>query len=59
MPYEIDIVQIPKDVSAGRLAEAVIDIETGSAAFICGIDRDFAVKLVEFMNRFERINGKK
>jgi len=55
--YSIDIVKVPKDWG-GALSEAVVDSETGSTAFIVGEDQKFAKRLVEFMNRFERIKDK-
>jgi hypothetical protein len=54
--YSVDLVKVPKDWG-GALSEAVIDSETGSAAFIVGEDREFAERLVEFMNRFQRIKN--
>jgi hypothetical protein len=55
--YSIDIVKVPKDWG-GSLSEAVVDSETGSTAFIVGEDQEFAKRLVEFMNRYERIKDK-
>jgi hypothetical protein len=57
--YSIDIVKLPADIKPKRLAEAIIDDETGEAAFIVGEkDRDFALRLVEFANRMERLKNK-
>jgi hypothetical protein len=57
--YSIDIVKLPADLKPKRLAEAIIDDETGEAAFIVGEnDRDFALRLVEFANRMERLKNK-
>lgn len=55
--YSIDIVKVPKEWG-GALSEAVVDSETGSTAFIVGEDQEFAKRLVEFMNRFERVKDK-
>jgi len=57
--YSIDIVKLPADIKPKRLAEAIIDDETGEAAFIVGEkDMDFALRLVEFANRMERLKNK-
>jgi len=56
--YELGIVKVPKQWG-GSLSEAVVDSETGSAAFIVGEDQEFAIALVEFMNRYERIKSEK
>ena len=57
--YSIDIVKLPADLKPKRLAEAIIDDETGEAAFIVGENgRDFALRLVEFANRMERLKNK-
>jgi hypothetical protein len=57
--YSIDIVKLPADINPKRLAEAIIDDETGEAAFIVGEkDSDFALRLVEFANRMERLKNK-
>ena len=58
MPYEVDLCKLTKDFQPGYLSEAIVDIETGDAAFVVGENRDFAIKLVEFMNRYERIKDK-
>jgi hypothetical protein len=55
--YSVDLVKVPKNWG-GTLSEAIVDSETGSAAFIVGEDREFAERLVEFMNRYERIKNK-
>jgi len=55
--YSIDIVKVPKNWG-GALSEAIVDSETGSTAFIVGEDQEFAKRLVEFMNRYERIKDK-
>jgi hypothetical protein len=57
--YSVDIVKLPADICPKRLAEAIIDDETGEAAFIVGENgRDFALRLVEFANRMERLKNK-
>jgi hypothetical protein len=57
--YSIDIVKLPADIKPKRLAEAIIDDETGEAAFIVGENNmDFALRLVEFANRMERLKNK-
>ena len=55
--YSVDLVKVPKNWG-GTLSEAIVDSEAGSAAFIVGEDREFAERLVEFMNRYERIKNK-
>jgi len=57
--YSIDIVKLPADIKPKRLAEAIIDDETGEAAFIVGENNmDFALRLVEFANHMERLKNK-
>jgi hypothetical protein len=51
--YSIGLVKIPKEVTG--LQEAVIDDETGEAAFVVSENREYATRLIEFMNRMERI----
>jgi hypothetical protein len=37
------------------LSEAVVDMETGDVAFVVGENVEFAKRLVDFMNRYERV----
>lgn len=51
--YTVDLVKLPKGLSG--MSEAIVDQETGQAAFVVGEDVEFAKRLVEFMNRMERL----
>ena len=51
--YSLGLVKIPKEVAG--LSEAIIDDETGEAAFVVGENKEYAVQLIDFMNRMERI----
>ena len=51
--YSLGMVKIPKEVIG--LSEASIDDETGEAAFVVGENQEYAVRLIDFMNRMERI----
>jgi hypothetical protein len=53
--YSIDLVKIPKDVYG--ISEAIIDDETGETVFVVGENRALAERLVEFMNRMERLEN--